>query len=145
MRASIAPGGGQLNPSMTLGAMSSADGRFIAFSSGTADESTGNFDVHVYVHDRQTGQTTIGSKANGSEQSIGGIFPSISSDGRFVAFVTLGAGVPGATRTRISTPSSTIARPVRPRVSVSPVTVPRERRQWVSGAQRRWSLRGVQQ
>jgi Tol biopolymer transport system component len=69
----------------------SADGRFVAFHSFAplvGPDSNGAKDV--FVTDRQTGQTTRvsvgadGSQANGSSES-----PSISADGRFVAFSSI--------------------------------------------------------
>ena len=67
----------------------SADGRFVAFSSLAdnlvANDTNGTWDV--FVHDRETGETMIvsvsssGVQGNGFSQS-----PSISADGRFVAF-----------------------------------------------------------
>jgi Tol biopolymer transport system component len=95
VRASVAPNGSEMTTPSTWGTAASADGRFIAFSSGTIDEATGEFEAHVYIHDRQTGQTTLASKATGSEQSIGGVLPSITPDGRYVSFTTLTSRVPG--------------------------------------------------
>ena len=67
-----------------------SNGRFIAFVS-TGNLLPGVTGVQVYVHDRQTGQPGLVSKDN----SVVGIpgngnsgTPSISSDGRFVAFVS---------------------------------------------------------
>jgi hypothetical protein len=67
----------------------SSDGRFVAFSSGASNLVAGdtNNAFDVFVHDRSTGGTdrisldSSGNEANGSSQ-----WPSISSDGRFVAF-----------------------------------------------------------
>lgn len=69
----------------------SADGRFVAFASSSsnllAEESNGH--PHVFVHDRQTGQTTLVSLSSGGEEgNSGSLEPSISADGRFVAFVS---------------------------------------------------------
>jgi Tol biopolymer transport system component len=68
----------------------SSDGRYVAFSSSSTnlvpDDSNGMIDV--FVHDRQTGQTTRVSVdsagAEGDSESYA--YPSISSDGRYVAF-----------------------------------------------------------
>jgi Tol biopolymer transport system component len=77
----------------------SADGRFVAFD-GAADNlvpgsTSGTFDV--FVHDRQTRQTERVNVSSAGEPS--GYFsysPSLSQDGRFVAFVSNGADlVPG--------------------------------------------------
>jgi Tol biopolymer transport system component len=59
VRASMAPNGSEQTVPSTFGASASADGHLIAFSSGTANEVTGQFDMNVFVHDRQTGQTTL--------------------------------------------------------------------------------------
>jgi Tol biopolymer transport system component len=76
----------------------SADGRFVAFAT-TADFAPAdtNFRTDVYVHDRQTGTTELVSVNN--QGTVGNNVseePSISADGRFVAFasssVNLAAG-----------------------------------------------------
>jgi Tol biopolymer transport system component len=90
--------GGSSNPAI------SADGRFVAFASGATNlvpEDTNGWG-DVFVHDRETGTTqrvsvdSAGIQGNGSSTS-----PSISADGRFVAF---GSGatnlVPGDTNGR---------------------------------------------
>jgi hypothetical protein len=69
----------------------SSDGHFVAFSSGAnnlvAGDTNNAFDI--FVHDRSTGSTervsvdSSGGEANGSSQ-----WPSISSDGRYVAFAS---------------------------------------------------------
>lgn len=67
----------------------SANGRFFAFSSIASNlvAGDGNGTLDVFVHDRKTGETTrvsvdsAGSEANGHSGQ-----PSISKDGRFVAF-----------------------------------------------------------
>ena len=67
----------------------SADGRWVAFGSGAnylVDEDDNGF-VDVYVHDLQTGQTLRVSVSSSGEQGNGtSQYPSISADGRFVAF-----------------------------------------------------------
>ena len=67
----------------------SSNGRYVAFMSLAnnlvANDTSLGFDV--FVHDRQTGETTRESvDSNGVEGNEGGIYPSISSDGRYVAF-----------------------------------------------------------
>jgi len=73
----------------------SADGRFVVFESYADNLVPGdtNGDVSpysgadIFVHDRQTGQTTRVSVSSAAEQGNGASYnPSISSDGRFVAF-----------------------------------------------------------
>lgn len=62
----------------------SADGRWVVFASRAAnlDPAHANRDFGVFVHDRQTGETSL--------ISANAIDPSISADGRFVAFNQLG-------------------------------------------------------
>jgi Tol biopolymer transport system component len=69
----------------------SSDGRYVAFESDAAnlaaDDSNDAYDV--YVHDRQTGQTTrVSVSSKGEEGNDTSQFPSISSDGRYVAFMS---------------------------------------------------------
>jgi len=70
----------------------SADGRYIAFRSSSTnlvDEDT-NDKIDVFVHDRQTGETTrVSVKSDGTQMnSLPEYWPSISDDGRFVTFYT---------------------------------------------------------
>ncbi|TAH35937.1 MAG: calcium-binding protein [Planctomycetota bacterium] len=67
----------------------SADGRFVAFYSYASNlvpgDTSGVYDV--FVHDRQTGQTTrVSVDAAGVQGNRGSYDPTISADGRFVAF-----------------------------------------------------------
>jgi hypothetical protein len=67
----------------------SADGRYVAFSSEANNLISGdtNGTADVFVRDRQGGTTERVSVATGGTQSIGeSLLPSISSDGRYVAF-----------------------------------------------------------
>ena len=67
----------------------SADGRFVAFNSEATNLVAGdtNGSWHIFVHDRQTGQTTRVSVASDGTEGNGNSYrPSISADGRFVAF-----------------------------------------------------------
>lgn len=67
----------------------SGNGRFVSFSSNSSNlmlEDSLGF-KHVYVHDRQTGATTLGSVASDGNQMIGSSEMSVlSADGRYVAF-----------------------------------------------------------
>jgi Tol biopolymer transport system component len=68
----------------------SADGRFVTFYSNAADliEGDGNGAVDLFVHDLMSGETTIVRYVNrdGSEPTHDPYIPTLSSDGRFVAF-----------------------------------------------------------
>jgi Tol biopolymer transport system component len=69
----------------------SADGRFVAFQSYATNlvpvDTSGGVDI--FVRDRRTGKTEIASIAPNGEPTLGaGFSPSISADGRFVAFVS---------------------------------------------------------
>ncbi|TVQ31480.1 MAG: hypothetical protein EA376_09390, partial [Phycisphaeraceae bacterium] len=69
----------------------SADGRFVAFHSEANNLVTGdsNDASDVFVHDRQTGVTERVSVSSSGEQSNGDSWnPSISADGRLVAFMS---------------------------------------------------------
>ena len=67
----------------------SADGRHVAFSSRAANLVPGdtNADWDVFVRDRQTGTTErVSVSSNGSQGDAYSGYPSISGDGRYVAF-----------------------------------------------------------
>jgi Tol biopolymer transport system component len=69
----------------------SSDGRYVAFLSGANNLVPGdtNWYEDVFVHDRQTGQTTrVSVASNGSQGDEESGAPSISADGRFVAFAS---------------------------------------------------------
>ena len=69
----------------------SADGRFVAFISTASNLVPGDVgtDPDVFVHDRLTGATTrVTLGIDGAEPNQGSRNPVISSDGRFVAFVS---------------------------------------------------------
>lgn len=73
----------------------SADGRYIAFESFAsnlvANDTNGDSGTgwDVFVHDRQTRQTSIVSvNSSGVQGNNGSFAPSISADGRFVAFIS---------------------------------------------------------
>jgi Tol biopolymer transport system component len=75
--------GGSYSPSI------SALGRYVAFESRATNlvESDTNDQTDVFVHDRQTGQTTrVSVASDGAQGDFGSHFPSISQLGRYVAF-----------------------------------------------------------
>ncbi len=70
----------------------SADGRYVAFQSEADNLVAGDTNVaqDVFVHDRQTGATEMVSvDSAGIQGTIDSVLPSISADGRFVAFMSL--------------------------------------------------------
>jgi Tol biopolymer transport system component len=77
----------------------SADGRMVAFTSDADNlvAGDGNFDLDVFVHDRQT-QTTVRSsvRTDGTETGfeLGSLNAALSADGQVVAFESEGALVP---------------------------------------------------
>jgi Tol biopolymer transport system component len=79
----------------------SADGRYVAFESFATNLVPGDTNAvsDVFVHDRQTGQTALVSVDSAGVQGNGDSFsPSISADGRYVAFESFATDlVPGDT------------------------------------------------
>lgn len=93
-RVSVPTGGGDVDGSASAPRISH-DGRFVTFTSsqvlvqGAAASS-------VYLRDRQTGTTTLVSvDSNGVPRAAG--YSSVSDDGRYVAFETTAAMLPGDT------------------------------------------------
>jgi Tol biopolymer transport system component len=77
----------------------SADGRYGAFVSASTNLVAGVSGTQIYVHDQQTGQTTLVSKDNNVTPVPGNSVsatPAISSDGRFVAFASLSTNLGAA-------------------------------------------------
>ena len=70
----------------------SADGRYVAFSSDARDLAPGvdRFDAQIYVRDRSAETTTLASVNADGDEAVGDdtLGPSISADGRYVAFHT---------------------------------------------------------
>ena len=87
-RVSVASDGSQAND-LNLTCSLSADGRFVALHSYASNLVLGdtNNKSDIFVHDRDTGNTARVSVNSQGQQSNGwSSFPSISADGRFVAF-----------------------------------------------------------
>lgn len=87
-RVSVSSGGEQAKATSRSPSIS-ADGRYVAFDSGALNLVLGdtNRAVDVFVHDRQTGQTTrVSISSSGEEGDDISAGPSISADGRFIAF-----------------------------------------------------------
>jgi Tol biopolymer transport system component len=97
-RASVGSGGKQLNGTSYEPSIS-ADGRFVAFSSEASNLVVGDTNScsrlncpDVFVRDRVTGKTTLVSLSSDGTQVNGpSSEPSISADGRYVAFASFGA------------------------------------------------------
>src|SRR4028119_1945795 len=97
---SVDSAGNQGNRS-SLGPSISADGRFVAFSSDASNFVPGdtNSTEDIFVRDTLTNTTTLVSvDSAGNQANMGSEDPSISADGRFVAFYSLASNiVPGDT------------------------------------------------
>jgi Tol biopolymer transport system component len=92
-RVSVGPGGVQGDDNSGMLALLdkadiSADGRFVAFASNASNFVAGDVagTSDVFVHDRQTGETELISRGLDGFPAGGSVAPSISADGRFVAF-----------------------------------------------------------
>jgi Tol biopolymer transport system component len=90
-RVNVASSGAESLPGTLFGISISAGGRFVAFSTDAsnlvANDLNPSFDV--FVHDRVLHTTELVSTgSNGQPGSASSISPSISADGRFVAFST---------------------------------------------------------
>jgi len=103
-RVSVANGGSEANAESGSAAIS-ANGRYVAFHSQAtnlvAGDTNGTWDIFVY--DRATGSVErVSVRSDGSQASAPSIYPSISGDGRFVAFRSAAPDlVPGDTNDRI--------------------------------------------
>jgi Tol biopolymer transport system component len=87
-RVSLGVGGAQSNHQSYEVALS-ADGRFVAFKSSATNLVVGdtNGGTDIFVHDRQTATTTrVSVNSSGAQASGWSSSPSISQDGRYVAF-----------------------------------------------------------
>lgn len=89
-RVSLGPNGVQAKDESTHPSIS-ADGRFVAFESWARNlvrDDTNDW-MDVFVHDRQTGQTSrVSVSSYGAEGNDMSFTPSISADGRYVAFAS---------------------------------------------------------
>ena len=99
-RVSIVTGGVQANGHSVAPAIS-GDGRFVAFYSDATNLVAGdtNRARDVFVHDRQTGETTrVSVGPDGAEANGDSFAPAISGDGRYVVFSSSASNlVPGDT------------------------------------------------
>lgn len=89
-RVSMASDGTQGNGSSDSSFIS-ANGRYVTFGSGATNLVTGdtNYAWDVFVHDRETGQTTrVSVASDGTETNGGSVLSSITPNGRFVGFTS---------------------------------------------------------
>ncbi|MFN8487764.1 MAG: Ig-like domain-containing protein [Caldilineaceae bacterium] len=89
-RVSVATNGAQ-SDNRSYYASISADGRYVAFESSAGNLVSGDTNGwdDIFVHDRQTGETSRVSVAtNGTQGDYLSAWPSISADGRYVAFLS---------------------------------------------------------
>ncbi|HET9911888.1 MAG TPA: hypothetical protein VFQ13_08360 [Anaerolineales bacterium] len=100
-RVSVTSSGAQAQAGHSWYPTISADGRFVAFRSGATNLVSGdtNQSWDIFVHDRQTGTTSLVSTSSGGELADhDSLKPSISGDGRFVVFDSYATNlVPGDT------------------------------------------------
>lgn len=88
-RVSVDSSGAQSSVEFGTDPAISADGRFVAFHCAASNLVTGDTNgvSDVFLHDRQTGATTrVSVDSSGAQSDMGSTFPSISRDGRYVAF-----------------------------------------------------------
>jgi Tol biopolymer transport system component len=87
---------------LSLMASLSGDGRYVAFESDAANLVPGdtNGDKDIFVHDRQTGETTrVSVDSAGNQANAFSARPRISADGRYVVFAAVATNlVPGGSR-----------------------------------------------
>jgi Tol biopolymer transport system component len=99
-RVSVSSSGDQVNGS-SGGSSISADGRFVAFVCDARSLTPNDEYVHkdMFIRDRETGKTErLSVSSSGGEPDSSGNDPSITPDGRFVAFESRAANlVPGDT------------------------------------------------
>ena len=89
-RASVTSIGAQAN-SVSDGGVSSGDGRYIAFRSYATNLVSGDTNglADIFIHDMQSGITTrVSVASDGTQANDVSNLPSISADGRYIAFVS---------------------------------------------------------
>ncbi len=100
-RVSVASDGTEADGDASRSAVVSADGRYVAFHSFAVDLVPGdtNLSADVFRHDRLTGITErVSVASDGTEANGASVTPSISGDGRYVAFYSQADNlVPGDT------------------------------------------------
>lgn len=90
-RVSVASNGAQGNDDSFLRLAISANGRYVAFhseASNLVNDTNGHIE-DIFVHDRTTGATTcVSIDSSGNQGGNFSDYPSLSADGRFVAFIS---------------------------------------------------------
>jgi Tol biopolymer transport system component len=119
-RVSVASNGAQGNGDSENGAIS-ADGRFVTFWSRSTNLVAGDTNeyVDVFVRDRHAGTTERVSRDGRGQGNADSSFPTISQDGRYVAFQSGASDLVPGIRTGPWTCSSTTGRAARPIGSAS--------------------------
>ena len=104
-RVSVTDGGAQADGYSYLPALS-ADGRYVAFTSGAANlvPNDTNTVADIFVRDRQAGTTErVSVSSTGGQTNFGSLGVAISADGRYVAFDSYATNlVPGDTGGRLN-------------------------------------------
>ena len=116
-RIDVAPGGVQADEPSFDPALS-ADGRFVAFATYATNLVPGDTNDHrdVFVRDRKRGTTELVSvRSDGTQATNDSEAPSLSADGRFVAFVRVNCRDASFTPSARATFASATARQARPR------------------------------
>ncbi len=109
-RANVDSGGAQAVNGLSTNPSVSADGRYVAFESQATNLVPGDTNQlsDIFVKDRQTGAITrVSVRSDGNQAADGAsVHPSISADGRYVAFESTATLVPEDTqRCAVSTPT----------------------------------------
>jgi Tol biopolymer transport system component len=94
-RISLSPSGQEANNRSTWPALS-GDGRFVAFMSDATNFVSGDSGSHadIYMRDRSTGAVSRVTRGlNGAEANGPSRYPSVSADGRYVAFLSLASNL----------------------------------------------------
>ena len=94
-RASLSASGEEGNGDSQYSAIS-GDGRYVVYGSDASNlvPNDTNGQMDIFVHDRQTGQTTLASVASdGTQGDNGSIHADISGNGRFVLFDSIGSNL----------------------------------------------------
>lgn len=93
------PDGASLDPAI------SADGRYVAFNSSASDLVAGDTNslTDVFVRDRQTGTTErVSLDTSGGDPNATSLSPTISADGRYVAFASVASDLVGGDANSVS-------------------------------------------